>query len=81
MSLAVLPPFAADVSFADSATGLADDLHPDEQTENDDGTAGPFKLSLVADARNSMFTREERGFCPRKPGSLDDSGLSRDFVE
>jgi hypothetical protein len=81
MSLAVLPPFSDDISFADSATGLAEDLHADSPLESDEGTAGVFKLSLVADARNSMFTREETGFRPRKPASLDEAGLSRDFVE
>jgi hypothetical protein len=81
MSLAALPPLSDDVTFVGSATGLADDLHADSQPDSDEGAAGIFKLALVSDARNSMFTREERGFCPKKPASLDDAGLSRDFVE
>jgi hypothetical protein len=81
MSLAVLPPHSEDVTFVDSATGLADHFHASSQPESDEGTAGIFKLALVADARNSMFMREERGFCPKKPTSLEGAGLSRDFVE
>jgi hypothetical protein len=81
MSLAVLPSFPGETEFADSATGLLENPLPDSEPENDEGTAGVFKLSLVADARNSLFTREQNGFCPKKPASLEAAGLSRDFTE
>jgi hypothetical protein len=81
MSLAVLPSFSEDLEFADSATGPAEIPHSDFEQESDEGTAGVFKLALVSDARNSLLDREERGFSPRKPASLEEAGLSRDFVE
>ncbi len=46
--------------------------------EEDDG---PSRLAALADVQRAAAGRESTGFSPRKPLTLEEAGLARDFVE
>ncbi|MFN2377492.1 MAG: AAA family ATPase [Candidatus Binatia bacterium] len=89
MSLAVVPNLDAELCLGANGVAVDEDLpwfpqdeDGQEATAETEEHGGVFKLSLVADARNAMASREVSDtFCPRKPLSLQDAGLNRDFVE
>lgn len=78
MSFATFLPRNEDHDESPSKTSLfPESIYRDVQlAEPDDSTLG-----AVAMARQAEKTREVGGFYPRKPANLEETGLSRDFIE
>ncbi len=82
MSIARFSSLLDDVSPAVSATGISTrplEAQPPWTPPDAEDTSG--SLSAVAAAQLARRTNDVAGFWPRKPASLEEAGLSRDFVE
>jgi len=76
MSLASFPPNSARTASSDSDAFSILTKNLAESSTHDEGA-----LHAVANAHRAIQSRDGEGFCPRKPASLEEAGLARDFVE
>jgi hypothetical protein len=76
MSLASFPPSSARTASSDSDALSILTKNLAESPTHDEGA-----LHAVATAHRAIQSRDGEGFCPRKPSTLEEAGLARDFVE
>ena len=77
MSLAAFPPSPLRTESPDSnALSILTRSLGEQSPPDNNGT-----LDAVASAHRAVQERDAGAFCPRKPATLEEAGLSRDFVE
>lgn len=82
MGIALAESGEAKVAFAwGSAASVAKETSRPELVEIEEDDDSPSALDAIADACDARSGRNSGGFSPRKPCTLAEAGLTRDFVE